>query len=108
MSDKLLQLNFNFSISRAEYEQTATSLATEFAAVDGLRWKIWLMNEGGSEAGGIYLFDDESSLQAFLAGPLAAQVQSHPAFSNLSAKVFDVLDDPTAVTRGPVKTGASA
>jgi hypothetical protein len=77
MSGKLLQLNFNFSISRAEYEQTASSLATEFANVDGLRWKIWLMNEGGSEAGGIYLFDDESSLQAFLAGPLAAQVQSH-------------------------------
>ena len=108
MSGKLLQLNFNFSISRAEYEQIATSLATEFAAVDGLRWKIWLMNEEGSEAGGIYLFDDESSLQAFLAGPLVAQVQSDPAFSDLSAKVFDVLDAPTAVTRGPVKTGASA
>ena len=108
MSGKLLQLNFDFSISRAEYEQIANSLTTQFAAVDGLRWKIWLMNEGGSEAGGIYLFDDESSLQAFLAGPLAAQVQSHPAFSNLSAKVFDVMDDPTAVTRGPVKTGASA
>jgi len=108
MSGKLLQFNFNFSTSRAEYEQIANSLAMEFAAVDGLRWKIWLMNEEGSEAGGIYLFDDESSLQTFLAGPLAAQVQSHPAFSNLSAKVFDVLDDPTAVTRGPVKTGASA
>ncbi len=103
MSAKLLQLNFNFSMSRAEYEQLAGALAADFAAVDGLRWKIWLMNEGGSEAGGIYLFEDESSLQAFLGGPLAAQVQSHPAFSDLSAKVFDVLDDPTAVTRGPVK-----
>ena len=60
------------------------------------------MNEAESEAGGIYLFDDDSSLQAFLAGPLAAKVNSHPAFSDMSAKQFDVMADVTAITRGPV------
>ncbi len=54
------------------------------------------------EAGGIYLFDDESSLQTFLAGPLAAKVKSHPAFSEMSAKQFEVMTDATATTRGPV------
>ena len=96
------QINFKFSVSRAEYEQAATSLASEFADVAGLRWKVWLMNEAESEAGGIYLFDDDSSLQAFLAGPLAAKVNSHPAFSDMNAKQFDVMADVTAITRGPV------
>ena len=102
MSERILQINFKFSVSRAEYEQAATSLASEFADVAGLRWKVWLMNEAESEAGGIYLFDDDSSLQAFLAGPLAAKVNSHPAFSDMSAKQFDVMADVTAITRGPV------
>ncbi len=102
MAERILQINFKFSVSRAEYEQAATSLASEFADVAGLRWKVWLMNEAESEAGGIYLFDDDSSLQAFLAGPLAAKVKSHPAFSDMSAKPFDVMADVTAITRGPV------
>jgi hypothetical protein len=103
MAEKILQINFKFSVTKAEFEQVALSLASEFAAVNGLRWKIWLMNEAEKEAGGIYLFDDESSLQAYLKGPLATQVMSHPALSEMSAKQFDVLHDVTAITRGPLK-----
>lgn len=102
MSEKILQLNFRFNVTSAEYEQAVSPLAEKFAAVSGLRWKIWLMNEGESEAGGIYLFDDEASLEAFLDGPLAAAVSSHPALSDMSVKRFDVMDSITAITRGPV------
>ncbi len=103
MPKKILQLNFKFSVSSAEYEQAVSPLANDFAAVDGLIWKVWLMNEKESEAGGIYLFEDESSLKAYLDGPLAGKVKSHPALSDMSAKVFDVMDKVTAITRGPVK-----
>lgn len=102
MAKMILQINFKFSVSRAEYEQTAASLAGQFAEVAGLRWKVWIMNEADKEAGGIYLFDDESSLKAFLNGPLAAQVSSHPAFSEMSVKQFEVLSGASAMTRGPV------
>jgi len=103
MSIKILQLNFKFNVSRAEYEQAVSSLASEFAAVPGLRWKIWMINEAEQEAGGIYLFDDEASVKAYLEGPLAAQVTSHPALSDFSVKQFDVMEDVTTITRGPVK-----
>jgi len=102
MSGRILQVNFKFSVSRAEYEQAANSLAPQFASVDGLRWKVWTINEAENEAGGVYYFDDESSLQAYLDGPLAAAVQSHPALSEMSVKQFEVMDDVTAITRGPV------
>lgn len=102
MSGKLLQLNFKFSVSSAEYEAAVSPLASEFAAVPGLRWKIWIINDQDSEAGGIYMFDDEPSLHAYLEGPLAAQVKSHPALSDMSAKLFDVMEGVTAITRGPV------
>lgn len=103
MSGKILQLNFKFNVSKEEYEQAVSSLASEYAAVPGLRWKIWLMNEEEKEAGGIYLFDDEASVKAMLEGPLAAKVTSHPALSDFNVKQFDVMEDVTAITRGPVK-----
>jgi hypothetical protein len=102
MSRKILQLNFKFNVTSAEYEEAVSPLAGDFATVPGLRWKIWLMNDQDAEAGGLYLFDDEPSLHAFLEGPLAAQVKRHPALFDMSAKLFDVMDDLTAITRGPV------
>ena len=102
MSAKILQVSFKFNVSRAEYEQAVSPLASKFADVDGLRWKIWTMNEAEKEAGGVYLFDNEASLNAFLNGPLAAQVTSHPALSEFSIKQFDTMDNITAVARGPI------
>jgi len=102
MSAKILQISFKFNVSRAEYEQAVSPLASKFADVDGLRWKIWTMNEEEKEAGGVYLFNDETSLKAFLDGPLAEQVTSHPALSEFSVKQFDTLDDISSITRGPI------
>ena len=102
MSARLLQLNFKFNVTGEMYEQAVSPLASEFAAVPGLRWKIWMINEAEQEAGGIYLFEDEASVIAYLEGPLVAQVTSHPALSDFSVKQFDVMDKVTAITRGPV------
>ena len=68
----------------------------------GLKWKVWCWNGDNRECAGQYLFEDESSVKAYLDGPIVAQVKQHPAISNLSAKVFEVMETPTAVTRGPV------
>ena len=102
MTGKILQINFKFSGSGAEYEKAFSPAAEPIAAVPGLRWKIWLWNEAEREGGGIMLFDDAPSAQAYVEGPIAAQVGAHPAVSDLSVKQFDVLDGPTAITRGPV------
>jgi len=102
MSGRIMQLNFKFSVSASAYEEAVSPLASQFAAVAGLRWKIWFINEAEGEAGGIYMFEDEASLNAFLAGPLAAQVTGHPALSDFSVKQFDVMGKVSEVTRGPV------
>ena len=69
----------------------------------GLRWKVWLMNEAQREAGGIYLFESEGAAQAYLNGPIVAGLKASPDISNISAKLFDVLEPHTAITKGPVK-----
>lgn len=106
MSQKILQINFQFSVSAKDYEQACLPAAQPIADTPGLRWKVWLMNEAEHEAGGIYLFDDQASVQAFLAGPVVAAVKSNPAISGVSAKLFDVMEALTAITRGPVREGS--
>jgi hypothetical protein len=106
MSQKILQINFQLNVSAKDYEQACLPAAQPIADTPGLRWKVWLMNEADHEAGGIYLFDDEASMQAFLAGPIVAAVKSNPAISSISAKTFGVMEALTAVTRGPVREGS--
>ena len=102
MSGKLLQIGYKFSVSASDYTQAVSPLADDIAAVPGLRWKIWPINEAESEGGGVFLFDDEASMQAFLEGPIAAQVTGHPALSDFSVKQFDIMEAESRVTRGPV------
>jgi putative monooxygenase ydhR len=108
MAAKILQINFRFNNPRSDFEAAAATLAEPVAAVPGCRWKIWLMNEASRESGGIYLFDDDASLQAYLAGPIVAGITSHPALSNFSVKQFDLMPKETAITRGPVGVSAHA
>jgi hypothetical protein len=102
MSGRILQINFKFNVSPAELAEAFAPLAEPIAGVAGLRWKIWSLNGDESEFAGIYLFDDSESAQAYLEGPIIAEVSKHPALSDISAKQFDVIDEFSAITRGPV------
>lgn len=107
MSQKILQINFKYHVSRAEYETAVAPLAAPIAAMPGLVWKVWLMNEAEQEAGGIYLFTDGSTLDAYLNSDIVAGIISHPALSDFSVKQFEVMEEVSAVTRGPVGTAVA-
>jgi hypothetical protein len=106
MSPKLIQVNYNFTGTRAEFETANLPYAPALAALPGLRWKIWLMNEAEHEAGGIGLFEDEATLQAFVDNVLNAP-DGDPTVSNIAYKVFDVLEAHSAITRGPIGQGVA-
>jgi Putative mono-oxygenase ydhR len=100
MSVKILQINYKLNGPRAEYEKENLPYAQPIVDIPGLRWKVWIINEAQSEAGGIYLFDNDAAVQAFMDGPIIAEMKGDPT---LSIKTFDVIAELTAITRGPVK-----
>jgi hypothetical protein len=104
----VLQVNFKYNVSAAEYRQAADSLAEAFAAVPGCRWKIWLLDESQQAAGGVYLFDDKAALQKMLDSPLWAGVGANPALKDFSIKSWDVMDAPSSVTRAPIPASLPA
>src|SRR4051812_6066394 len=107
MSQQILEGNMNFSIPRADLETAWLGEAPPLADTPGLLWKVWLMNEEKNEAGGIFLFENEDALRAYVGGPIVTALKASPAVSNISAKPFDVLADHSAVTRAPL-TAAEA
>ena len=98
----LVQVNYSFDMAVDDYVSAAAPYADAVAAVPGLRWKIWLVDPERSEGAGIYLFDDVIQAKAYIEGPLLKPFLEHPSIGNVSVKLLHVLDEPTAITRGPV------
>ena len=103
MSVRLLQINLKFNVPSSDLKTAFAAVADDIAAVPGLRWKIWIINEQEHEAGGVYLFDDSDSVRVYLEGPIVAGLKAHPALSDISVKQFDAIEDLTSITRGPIK-----
>ncbi len=99
MGIQIAQINYKLEGTRAKYVEENLPYAQPIADVPGLRWKVWTINEDRGEAGGVYLFEDQTSLQAFLDGEMITEMKADPS---LSIKTFDVIEDLTAITRGPI------
>lgn len=96
MSPTILQINFHFDMSRADYEALTLPMARPLAETAGLAWKVWLINEANREAGGIYLFDCAEAAHDFA----LAAANMLQAFADIRIKQFDVLEAHSRITRG--------
>jgi hypothetical protein len=103
MAQKILVTNFTFDVPAEEFESMATQLAPAFSEVPGCTWKIWLIDRESKQAGAVYLFKDDVSLQNFKQSPLVASVLSHPALSNFDLKERDILVGPSEVNNAPLQ-----
>ena len=92
----------NYGIPVEDLSKAFMEVAQPIADVKGLKWKVWIHNGEEKSCGGIYLFEDEASVKAYLDSEIVAGIASNPALSNLSVKVFDVLPDHSKVTRAPL------
>ena len=72
-----------------------------WSTIPGLGVKFALANPEENEYGGVYLFEDAPSLEAFLASPLLKEWVEHPDVSELKFKKYQVLPDFTQKTIKP-------
>lgn len=103
MSQKIVQINGRLVVPAEEFErQNGTEGAHFFADVPGLLWKIWIINKEQGEAGGLYLFTDESTYNEYVNGPIVTQLREYPLWTDVTVKGFDYLPAQSAITRAPV------
>jgi hypothetical protein len=102
MAKTILQINYQFTSSLADFTKLVTPMAQPISAVPGLAWKIWLINETDREAGGIYLFENREAAQAFVGSDAVKSFASHPTITNVSAKLFEPDEALSKITRAPL------
>jgi hypothetical protein len=87
-------------IDDAAYQAHAEQNASAFAALPGLRAKIWLANQEANTYGGIYTWDDVAAMRAYQSGKIFQGLQANPNLIDVTIRDFSVLAGPTKVTRG--------
>jgi hypothetical protein len=84
----------------AAYQAHAEQTAPVFAALPGLRAKIWIANQQTNTYGGIYAWDDVAAMRAYQSGKIFQGLQANPHMTDVTVGDFSVLAGPTKVTRG--------
>jgi hypothetical protein len=87
-------------IDDAAYQAHAEQNAPVFAALPGLRAKIWLANQQANTYGGIYAWDDVAAMRAHQGGKIFQGLRANPHMIDVAVRDFPVLAGPTKVTRG--------
>ena len=87
-------------IDDAAYQAHAEQSAPVFAALPGLRAKIWLANRQAGTYGGIYTWDDVAAMRAYQGGNIFRGLQANPHMIDVTVRDLSVLSEPTKVTRG--------
>lgn len=80
--------------------------AEEMAKLPGLIWKLWASQPEENKATGFYLFATRDDAEHRL-----VWAQKHfpkvPGLTNVQGEYFDIMDDLTRVTRGPIDLPAN-
>ncbi|NLC36937.1 MAG: monooxygenase [Alcaligenaceae bacterium] len=97
----ILQVDFPYTGPWGEDMVPAMEgLAQSIAEEPGLLWKIWTENEAAGEAGGVYLFADRASAEAYLSMH-TVRLQS-AGVTQVKGKIFRVNDALSKIDRAPI------
>jgi len=107
---KLLVVRYGRELGKDDPEQARAFLAAaeKIARLPGLIWKIWGYDDSARTAESIYLFDTGEQARAWGDGALRAALGNHPGVSNIEIRYYDVDEQLSAVTRGPLTAGVRA
>ena len=100
MSTTLLHVRITTRTSPGAILDSATDPARAIAAVPGLIWKVWILDEDASELGGVYLFASRAQAQAYVDGPILEHLRHDPRVVRVEHRLWDT-HALSAITRAP-------
>ena len=98
----VLHLRFKLRVPPDVLLVHSQEAATIMASVEGLIWKIWIFQQEEFEMGGVYLFLNRQTAEAYLKHPVVAAVRSNPAVVSAHCQLWDVESSLSAFTRAPL------
>jgi Putative mono-oxygenase ydhR len=99
----LLHLRFKLRVPPDVLLAKSREAANVIATVKGLIWKIWVLQEEDFEIGGIYLFANRETAEAYLNHPVIQALRINSAVVSTQSQLWDVESSLSAVTRAPLR-----
>ena len=97
----ILVVNYKYDL-RADNDIVELTKDLEVAEVfknfPGLGMKFGIANPEENEYGGVYIFEDDASLEAYLASPILKEWGKNPDVSELTYKKYNTFPDFTRNT----------
>ena len=94
-------INFQLrGVSEAYWRAHADEAAPVFAEVPGLVSKVWLANPTTKTYGAVYIWASREAMDEYAKSDLFKAVATNPNLAGITSTDFEVLEDPTRVTRG--------
>ena len=98
----VLHLRFKLRVAPDVFLAKSREAATIIASVEGLIWKIWVLQQEEFEMGGVYLFASRETAKAYLNHPVSQAVRSNPAVVSSQSQLWDVASSLSALTLAPL------
>ena len=98
----VLHLRFKLRVPPNVLLAHSREAATIITSVKGLIWKIWILQQEELEMGGMYLFANRETAEAYLNHPVTQAVRSNPAVVSTESQLWDVESSLSALTRAPL------
>jgi hypothetical protein len=98
----ILHLRFKLRVPPDALLTHSREAAAIIASVEGLLWKIWLLQKEEFEMGGMYLFASREAAEAYLNHPVVQAVRGNPAVVSSQSQLWDVDSSLSALTRAPL------
>ena len=95
----VLHLRFKLRVAPDVLLGKSREAANIIASVEGLIWKIWLFHGEEFAMGGMYLFANRETAEAYLNHPAIQAVRSNPAVVSTEVQIWDVESSLSALTR---------
>jgi len=99
----VLHLRFKLRVPPGVMLAQSREGAIIIASAEGLIWKIWVSQEEEFEIGGIYLFANRETAEAYLNHPVVQAVRSNPAVLSAQSQLWDVESSLSTLTRAPLQ-----
>ncbi|HEX4783326.1 MAG TPA: YdhR family protein [Candidatus Sulfotelmatobacter sp.] len=99
----VLHLRFKLRVPPDIFLAHSREAATIIASVEGLIWKIWVFQQEESEIGGLYLFANRETAEAYLNHPVIQAVRSNPAVVSSQSELWNVESSLSAITRARLR-----
>ena len=104
----VLHLRFKLRVPPGALLAQSREAANVIASVEGLIWKIWVLQETQFEMGGVYLFANRQTAEAYVNHPVIQAVRGNPAVVSFESQLWDVETSLSALTRAPLEAPGTA